>query len=261
MDNLNKLFLSRIGVTTTENVTFDNLDMILEKTSRTIPFENLCVIENRTTDITKENIVNKILNRYEGGLCYELNTIFYLFLIENGFNANLVRGVTYNQNAEKWSTTGRTHVTIIVTHDNQQYLVDTGFGGNLPLKPVPLNGDIITSSNGEFRVEKANSKYGNYFLFMKLKHKHDDWKLGYAFDSTKVVKKLSDLNEVQKIILEHPESPFNKRPLVTRLTERGSIILTDTTFTEWFDGNVQKKEIDHHMFNELIRGNFGMESR
>lgn len=80
-------------------------------------------------------------------------------------------------------------------------------------------------------------------------------------DSTKVMKDFSDLNEVQKIILEHPASPFNKKPLVTGLTERGNIILTDTSFTEWIDGEVQKREIDNTMFNELIRVNFGMESR
>ncbi|GAA3332445.1 hypothetical protein GCM10020331_092600 [Ectobacillus funiculus] len=52
---------------------------------------------------------------------------------------------------------------------------------------------------------------------MKLKHKQDDWKLGYVFfDSTVVVKDLSELNEVQRIISEHPESRFNKKPLVTR---------------------------------------------
>ncbi|PLS08338.1 arylamine N-acetyltransferase family protein [Neobacillus cucumis] len=260
MDKLNMLFLHRIGVPKTENVTFENLDSILEKTARAIPFENLCVIKNRTTDITKGNLINKVLTRNEGGLCYELNSIFYLFLVENGFNANLFRGVTYDPIVQQWSKTGRTHVVIIITYKGQQYLVDTGFGGNLPLKPVPLNGDTVKSSNGEFRVEKANNEYGNYVLYMKLKHKHDDWKIGYTFDSTKVVKNLLELNEVQKIILEHPASPFNKKPLVTRLTERGNIIITDTSFTEWIDGKVLTKEIDNTMFNELIKGNFGMES-
>ncbi|GEO28080.1 hypothetical protein AAC03nite_38650 [Alicyclobacillus acidoterrestris] len=128
------------------------------------------------------------------------------------------------------------------------------------MKPVPLNGDIVKSGNGEFRIEKVNSEYGNYFLYMKLKHKDDEWKLGYAFDSTKVVANFAELNEVQKVILEHPESAFNKRPLVTKLTERGPMILTDTSFTERIDGNVQKTEIDSTMFRRLMRDRFGMES-
>ena len=70
MDKLNMLFRHRIGIPETENVTFDNLDIILEKTARTIPFENLCVINKKTMDMTKGNLANKILNRNDGGLCY-----------------------------------------------------------------------------------------------------------------------------------------------------------------------------------------------
>ena len=260
MEKLDTLFRHRIGVLKNEIITFENLDIVLEKTAREIPFENLCVIENRTTDITKENLIGKIIKRNEGGLCYELNSIFYLFLIENGFNSTLVRGVTYDHIGQRWSATGRTHVVNIITHDGQQYLVDTGFGGNLPLKPVPLNGDIVISNNGEFRVEKADSEYGDHLLYMKLKHKQDDWKLGYVFDSTVVVKDLSELNEVQRIISEHPEPRFNKKPLVTRQNERGNIILTDTSFTEWIDGKEYKKEIDNNIFKEMLMDKFGIKS-
>lgn len=51
-------------------------------------------------------------------------------------------------------TIGRTHVTILLKHEGQIYLIDTGFGGNLPLKPVPLNGETVISQNGEFRIKK-----------------------------------------------------------------------------------------------------------
>ncbi|GMA65141.1 arylamine N-acetyltransferase family protein [Alicyclobacillus fastidiosus] len=157
--------------------------------------------------------------------------------------------------------TGRTHVTNIITHDGQRYLVDTGFGGNLPMTPVPLNGETVISENGEFKIERADSEYGDYFLYMKLKHKDEDWKLGYVFDSTHSVNRLSELNEIQKIILEHPASPFNKRPLMTRRTARGNIILTDTSFTEWIDGRVEKMEIDNKTFKEIADGKFGIKVR
>lgn len=258
MDELNGLFRDRIGISKDEVLTFASLDHVLEKTSRAIPFENLCVVGNRTKEITKENLANKIIKHHEGGLCYELNALFYLFLVENGFQAALVRGVTFDQVGQRWSTTGKTHVTNLITHDGQPYLVDTGFGGNLPLKPVPLNGNIVTSDNGEFRVERVDSEHGDHVLYMKLRHKDTDWKLGYMFDSTQVVHNLSELNEIQNIILEHPASPFNKRPLVTRMTERGNMILTDTSFTEWVDGQVERKEIDSQTFQQIAKGRFGI---
>lgn len=258
MSELDALFRKRIGIPEQEEITFEALDHILEKTAQIIPFENLCIIQNKTNAITKENIINKILVKNEGGLCYELNVIFYFFLLENGFDAALVRGVIYDQTAEEYMTYGRTHVTILVTRDNQTYLVDTGFGGNLPLKPVPLTGEKVTSNNGEFRIKKGNSEHGDYVLEMKLKYKDTAWRVGYTFDSKAPVNDISEFNEIQTIIAEHEQSPFNKKPLITRLTTEGNVILTDTSFTQWMNGTVTKEEIDNVRYKELLKQHFGM---
>lgn len=258
MSDLNTLFRQRIGIPEKEDITFQSLNYILEKTAQKIPFENLCIIENKTSDITKENLTNKILVKKVGGLCYELNSIFYYFLIENGFNAVLARGVVYNHAAQEFHTLGRTHVTILLTHEQQTYLIDTGFGGNLPLKPVPFTGETVASDTGEFRIKKLDSKHGDYVLEMKLKHKDTDWKIGYAFDSKNRITEVAEFNEIQTIIAEHPESSFNKNPLITRLTPEGNVILTDRSFTQWTNGTVTKEEIDNDRFKELLEQYFGI---
>jgi N-hydroxyarylamine O-acetyltransferase len=258
MSELNSLFRKRIGISPNQIISFDMLDHILERTAKNIPFENLCIIKNKLSDITKANLINKILVNHEGGLCYELNSILYLFLIENGFHASLVRGVIYDNATEQFMTLGRTHVTILLTHENQTYLIDTGFGGNLPLKPVPLTGEIIISNNGEFRITKMNNEHGDYVLEMKLKYKDTDWKIGYAFDSKEPINDISEFNEIQTIISEHQESPFNKKPLITRLTSAGSLTLTNTSFTQRTDGIDTKQEINHLRFKELLKQHFGI---
>lgn len=173
--------------------------------------------------------------------------------MENGFEVSLVRGVIYNQG---WMTIGRTHVAILLKHDGQTYLVDTGFGGNLPLKPVPLTGETVISQNGEFRVKQEKTEHGNHILELKLKYKDPDWKIGYAFDSSKPVENVAELNEVQTIIKEDPQSPFNKHPLITCLTNSGNITLTDTSFTQWADGKVTREDIDGKRFKELLKQHF-----
>ncbi|WP_285768395.1 arylamine N-acetyltransferase [Peribacillus sp. SI8-4] len=253
MGDLNALFRKRIGIREDEKLTFEGLDDILEKTGKKIPFENLSIIAANLTDINKENIFNKILVRNEGGVCYELNAALYFFLEENGFEVTLVRGVIYNQG---WMTIGRTHVAILLKHEGRTYLVDTGFGGNLPLKPVPLNGETVTSQNGEFRITRESTEHGNYILELKLKYKDPDWKIGYAFDTSKPVGNIAELNEVQTIIKENPQSPFNKHPLITCLTGNGNITLTDTSFTRWADGKVTKEDIDGKRFKELLKRHF-----
>ncbi len=167
MNTINKLFRARIRFSQDKTVTFDRLHEIIEKTAKTIPFENLCIMKNNLKDITKENVSEKILVRNEGGLCYELNSLLNAFLIENGFNAILVFGVVFNRSSNEWSPTGRTHVLNILTYKEKNFVVDTGFGGNCPLKPVPVDSTIVTSRNGEFRVRKEKSEFGDYILEMK----------------------------------------------------------------------------------------------
>ncbi|MBT2655425.1 arylamine N-acetyltransferase [Bacillus sp. ISL-18] len=259
MTKLNKLFYERIGLSQGHPITFDTLATVLEKTAQTIPFENLCIIEKNTNKITKSNLVNKILVRKEGGICYELNSLLYFYLIENGFDAFLTRGVVFNQAKQEFQDLGRTHVTILVNYEGVIYVVDTGFGGNLPLRPVPLTGESVTSHNGEFRVRKLDTKYGDYVLEMKLRHKDTEWKIGYAFDSRNRIDDVTEFNEIQSIIAEHPESPFNKGPLLTRLTSKGNITLTNSTRTEWKDGMVSKELIEDERFKQLAKQHFGIE--
>ncbi|WP_213583026.1 arylamine N-acetyltransferase [Paenibacillus sp. J2TS4] len=256
MSGLNALFRQRIGMPENEKITFAALDLVLELTAKSIPFENFSIIEQRASAITEDNLVCKLLVNKEGGLCYELNALLYFFLIDNSFHAVLTRGVVYNNDAQAYLTIGRTHATILLAHEDQTYLVDTGFGGNLPLTPVPLTGETVTSRNGAFRARKAHSEHGDYVLEMKLKHKDNDWRIGYAFDSGKPVGDVAELNEIQTIIAEHPDSPFNKHSLITRHTAQGSVTLTDTSLTQWTDGAVAKEKIDGGRFKELLKKHF-----
>lgn len=257
MSELNGLFRQRIGLPENEKITFAALDTVLDLTAKSIPFENFSIIEHRACAISKDNLVRKLLVDKEGGLCYELNALLYFFLIDNGFHAVLTRGVVYNNEAQAYLTIGRTHVMILLGHEAQTYLVDTGFGGNLPQTPVPMTGETVNSRNGAFRVRKAHSEHGDYVLDMKLKHKDNDWRIGYAFDTGKSVADVAELNELQTIIAEHPDSPFNKHPLITRRTDRGSVTLTGASLTQWIDGAVVKEKIDSGRFKELLKKHFG----
>lgn len=259
MTAMNELFRKRIGVPMDEPIQFDNLEGLLEKTALALPFENLCVMNGTATEITEESLKERILERNEGGLCYDFNSLLYLFLLDNGFDARLIRGVVFNQTEQKWSETGRTHVAILLQNSGRQYLVDTGFGINIPLKPVPLAGETVSSRNGEFRVQKEASEHGDYCLYVKLKHKDKEWKKGYAFDSTDTVHNLSDLNEIQQIIASHPVSGFNKRLLITRLTDKGSVTLAGNSATTWTEGRMEKEEIDDSRFKKLAKDVFGLD--
>ena len=256
MKDLNDLFRQRIGFSENDQITLENLDTVLELTAAAIPFENLCAIAGDTSVLNEETLMDKIINRNEGGLCYELNGILYLFLKGNDLDVQLIRGAVYVSEKESFSPTGSTHSAILLTYGGKRYIVDTGFGGNLPLKPVPIEGTEISTPTGEFRVVKEESQYGDYFFELKLKHKDSEWRKGYAFDSLNPVKEVDELTGAKKIITEHPQSPFNKKPLLTKVTADGSMILTETSFTWWKNGQMVKEEIDAGRFKELAREHF-----
>jgi N-hydroxyarylamine O-acetyltransferase len=256
---LDQLMRKRIGISQYETISFEMLEQVLEKTAFTIPFENTNIIFGNSYKISKESLMKKILLKNEGGLCYELNPILYFFLLENGFNVRLVRGVVYNHQPQRWSPTGRTHTVILLTHNDQNYLIDTGFGVNLPLKPVPLAGQITESANGEFRIVPVVNEFGDNILEIKLRKRDSDWKIGYCFDSNKPVKDLSELDEIQRIISIHPDSSFNKHPLMTMHKNNGHIILTDSSFTKYMKGEAIKEEIDEKTFKLMAKNHFSLE--
>ncbi|PYI56320.1 arylamine N-acetyltransferase family protein [Paenibacillus flagellatus] len=258
MSDFNALFRSTIGFPENRPVDFDALDTVLDKTAAAFPFENLAILSKRTGEITKDRLVRKMLADRQGGLCYELNPLLYLFLIDNGWDAALVRGEVFDHDRNDWTRLGRTHVAILARHEGRTYLVDTGFGTNLALKPIPLDGQAVESRNGEFRVRAMRSDYGNYVLEMKLRHKHTEWRLGYAFDSERTFGDLSEVNEVQRIIVGDDRSPFNKTPLVTRLTADGRVTLTANSLTRWENGVMTKEPVDEGRFRELAREWFGL---
>lgn len=251
MNNIDTFFRNRIGFPRDEKVTIGNLDKVLEKTALSLPFENLRIIDGRSEKLTEENLLKKIFQYNEGGLCYELNPILYLFLAENGLNVSMVRGTTFNQEQKRWNRLRGTHVANLLEYNGRHYLVDCGYGGNLPLKPVPLNGETVSSKVGEFRVGKLDSEYGDYVLYMKRKYKDDDWTIGYAFNTKERISNISQLQEVQRLIEEHEESPFNKTPLIVKLTDKGSMTLTKTSYTEWADGKMKKEEINEQQFYKI----------
>ncbi|MEH6940737.1 arylamine N-acetyltransferase family protein [Bacillus sp. JJ722] len=255
MSNLNVLFRKRIGFQINEELTFEQLPIVLMKMAKNIPFENLRVVNNNMKDITLENVVENLLIKNEGGLCFDLNPLLYHFLLENHFNVCLVKGVIYNHFIQDWSSTGNTHVLIILKYEKDLYLIDSGFGKNVPLKPVPLNGKSISSENGEFRIRKTEDEEKPYILEMKL-FGDLNWKNGYAFDVNNPIFEICELNKIQQIISEHPLSPFNKGPIMAKLIEEGSISLTDTTCKIVENGEVHIENIDVDRFRELRKQYF-----
>jgi len=214
---LTNRFLQRIELKNT-TIDIENMPVILRHIAKYIPFENLDVIDKTTKPLSLETIVEKLLTNHRGGLCYEINTLLFEVLRENNLNVNLISAVIYDESSQAFSKTGYTHTIILLEHKGVEYLIDAGFGNNIPLVPVPLNGDLVNSTNGIYKIIDNQ-------LYMKRSYRDEQFILAYRFIKESLT--WDQLRISQQIIEQSEESVFNKRELLTKCTEDGTVTLSE----------------------------------
>ncbi|AXY09638.1 MULTISPECIES: arylamine N-acetyltransferase family protein [Bacillus] len=254
MTSLQHKLFTRLNLVKRTEVKFEELNTILFAFAHTIPFENLDVISCNTNAITMENLQDKILTRSRGGLCYELNTLFYYFLKDCGYDVRLALGTVYKNDIKAWALEDG-HITIILHYDNVRYVIDVGIASLVPLVPVPFTGESVSSKNGTYRVRRKDTSKGNYVL--ERKDTDGEWKVCHAFYNRIIDEAV--VNDVQKRVVEDEKSIFNKGPIAVKLTESGHVSLTNTSLTEMIHGEKAKREITEEQYRELLNTLFAIE--
>lgn len=223
---LTEQFLARIQLEGTM-IDMKRLPLILRHMAKYIPFENLDVINGVSQPLSSKRIVQKILVEGRGGLCYEINPLLAEVLRANELNVKLIAATIYDSTHQQFSKTGYTHTIILLEQHGERYLIDAGFGNNVPLMPVPLNGDVVSSTNGDFKVIGDE-------LFMKRRYRDEQFVLAYRFKEERASWK--QLQVSQHIIEQSEASPFNKKALLTKCTEDGTITLSENDLTIMQEG-------------------------
>lgn len=249
MSQFTKEFFERIQYQGDHNVTFEDLPALQLQFAKTVPFENISIMSNEDIHVTLENIRQKILNQKRGGVCYELNPMFYSFLNHQGFDVSMVAGTVFLENNHQGLH--RTHIATLLQQDGKQYIVDVGFGKNHALQPVPMTGETVTSFTGEYRIKEVDSPWGEYSL-----EKYCDGKLEiqYTFSTDPVDE--SHLDKVKDVITHHDHSPFNKSILLSKLTNDGTITLTDHSLTITKHNKKTQHQLNQEVFKQMCRDYF-----
>ncbi|MDR4984457.1 arylamine N-acetyltransferase [Bacillus cereus] len=254
MTSLQDQLFTRLNLEKRNDVTFEALNTILYAFAHTIPFENLDVIAGNTNIISKESLQKKILTNSRGGLCYELNTLFYYFLKDCGYDVQLALGTVYKNDINAWALEDG-HITIILNYDNAQYLIDVGIASLVPLAPIPFNDGFVSSKNGSYRVRQKDTSKGNYIL--ERSDTNGEWKVCHAFYNRMIDETV--VNDVQRRVIEDEKSIFNKGPIAVKLTDFGHISLTNTNITEINCGQKTKRSITENQYRELLYTLFTIE--
>ncbi len=137
-------------------------------------------------DIT--DILNKIVVNNLGGYCFEHNQLMYCVLESLGFNVRiLVARVINNQDID----TPRTHRITLLEFNNEQYIVDVGFGAMCPSIPIKINSSsnnenyrIIQNKDSDYQLELLRKKsYFSLYKFNLVNYTHSDCVMGNFYSS------------------------------------------------------------------------------
>ena len=187
-------YLDRIAFPSDQKIGTDTaaLNCLVACHLQAVPFEDLALhySKNPIIDLTPATLFDKVVTRRQGGYCMEQNLVFAAVLKSLGFELYTIGARV----ALPSGFTGWQHMGIIVTIDGTEYLVDVGFGGNGPTRPIPIfkDGKIISQPvpgvlPEEHRVVKGPLPGGNKrgYEVWHLQHRRNqqtDWRSIYAFD-------------------------------------------------------------------------------
>ena len=203
-----------------------------------IPFENLDVMNKKHIHLAPENLYTKILLNKRGGFCFELNGLFYDLLYSLGFQVYMIEAAVYNK---KIGTFGymRNHMALIVTINNEKYLVDVGYGDSFR-KPLSLKEKETEDISGRYRLTHVEANHyrvnipgplNETFKYWILEQQiHDLWSPQYKFHVDRKLT-LSDFQDMCNWMESSPESGFTKGRTWTIARPDGRISLSENGVT------------------------------
>jgi N-hydroxyarylamine O-acetyltransferase len=212
-----------------------------------IPFENLDVQAGKIVSLAPEDIVNKIVYGERGGYCYEMNGLFAMALTDIGFDYKIIgaRPMFYPQRRPK------THVGLLVTVDNQQWLCDTGFGSFGLRAPIGLHqtGEIIHQDHETFSL--TLTEQGEYVLSALVK---GEWATQFGFDLHPM--EWVDFMLANYFNSTHPDAVFVQRHIVMQQRPNSRTLLSGDQLKQMnADGEtvttINPEELDDVLWREF----------
>lgn len=208
------LFLTRIGMDpkTTVEYTPEFLGQIQTNCVTHIAYENLDILEGKTLQLDPESLYEKIVLRGRGGYCFELNGLLTHMLRTMGFAVE-ERFARYLRGESEIPM--RRHRVLLVTLENDAYLLDIGVGQIAPRLPLKLEENLVQEQNGETYRFIRDEVHG--WILQDLYE--DAWRDYICFTNDVAY----DVDFIQPSFFceHHPSSPFNKEPMIAIKTPEG----------------------------------------
>lgn len=243
-------YLGRVGVARPPAPTPDGLELLHRAHLARIPFENLDVRLGRPIRLDLESLAAKMVTGRRGGYCFEQNTLFAAALRSLGFEVAKLEARVRPPGAT--GTLPRTHMLLKVEVGGQSWLADVGFGGDGPLAPVAMNGDVAEQSDGAYRVKRESGG-----ISVLRRRWRGEWRDLYAFRSTPA--QAVDFEVANHYTSTYPSSIFLRTLTVQRSETTVRHILRGRVYTVRHGREETSREIEAEELPTLLNDAFGLD--
>lgn len=221
------------------------LNQIIRAHQKIISFNNLAVYFNpgKILDLELKKLFEKVILRGEGGYCFENNKVFFHLLqaLDFSVEAKAAR-VIYDRTDD----VPRTHRTTVVTLEGQRYLVDVGFGKDVPPQAVPFGVQVKKGhqviSKGSFYIHQLVKKDTliNLYVLDDGTYQESDFMVANYYTNT------------------HLNSKFTREVIVTRKEENLIEFINGRVFSRIQNGVREDRQIlNQKEFDDLLK-HFGV---
>lgn len=246
-----KAFFTRIGIDpdTKTELTYDFLKKVQYAAVTNIAYENLDILDGIPLSLEPNDIFDKIVTRHRGGYCFEVNGLLADMLREMGFDvserfARYLRGET--------GTPMRRHRVAIVSLADGEYLCDIGIGQTAPRYPVRLEEGLEQEQFGEiYRFDRDEA------LGWVLSDLHEgSWRRFFSFTDEENY----PVDYVQPSFWceHHPDSPFNKAPMLAIKTAEGRKTVDGKTYKVFVGDTLTyiEEDVSDKRFSQILKEEF-----
>ncbi|MEZ8825396.1 arylamine N-acetyltransferase [Vibrio amylolyticus] len=253
-------FLNRIQFEQTPSQNLETLTHLQEQFLTHVPFENLTIQKSVPIDYHPLAVFDKVVERKQGGVCYELNSLFCYALLEMGFDARIIAAQMWpdKKPREAWDYD---HMAVIVALDGTEYLMDVGNGIYLG-KPLAINNSDSSLSEGmRFHCEKYDDEHLILLCQPTSSAAEQDTIeetiQRYVFKPSAVDR--DDFKPACHFVETSPDSKFVQNRIVSKWTPEGRITLSGNTLVKTDqDKNREENTVAESDVNRVLEQYFGI---
>ena len=229
-------YCQRVGYTGERTPTLATLRALQQCHLLHITFENLNPLLGKPVPLDLASLEHKLIHQGRGGYCFENNLLFMAVLTALGFT---VRGITarvyWNQPED--AQPPRSHMLLLVTIEDEEYLSDVGFGGMTPTAPLRLHS--LAAQNTSLETFRVLPQSDHFRIEVQL---GSVWRLLYRFDL--MTQWPIDFDMANWYVACHPASKFVNNLIAVRTdVDRRHTLLNGLYTVRYPDGRSDKQNI------------------